>query len=178
MRVEGLKYANLKAGSRILDFGCGAGDLAFEAEQLIGGEGTVVGIDPSREMVKVARGKAAKRKSKAVFHNEAVEKMSFPDGSFDVVTSSFVLHHLPEDLQVKAFKELKRVLKPKGMFFAIDMTSAETFSHRIHRHMQGDAGSHESDLRKAASRLEKVGFKNVEIGESAKGVGYLRGIAG
>jgi demethylmenaquinone methyltransferase/2-methoxy-6-polyprenyl-1,4-benzoquinol methylase len=112
-----------------------------------------------------------------VFQHEAVEKMSFPDGSFDVVTSSFVLHHLPEDLQVKAFKELKRVLKPKGMFFAIDMTSADTLSHKLHRHMQGDTGSHESDLRKTASRLEQAGFSKVEVGEIDKGVGYLRGAA-
>lgn len=177
MRVGALQLAGLKPGSRILDFGCGAGDLAFEAERLIAGNGTVVGIDPSPEMVKVARRKAAKMNSKVVFQNEAVEKMSFPGGTFDVAISSFVLHHLPDALQIKAFGELKRVLKPDGSFFAIDMTSSETFSHRFHRHLQGDSGSHESGLRETAARLEKAGFKNVEVGESTKGVGYLRGIA-
>jgi ubiquinone/menaquinone biosynthesis C-methylase UbiE len=177
MRVEGLKHAELKPGSRILDFGCGAGDLAFEAERIIGGQGKIIGIDPSAEMVKVAERKAAARKSKVAFKNQAVEKLSFADGSFDVVTSSFVLHHLPEDLQAKAFKELKRVLKPGGLFFAIDMTSEATFSHKLHRHMQGGSGTHEEGLHQAASRLENAGFKNVTVGKSAKGVGYLRGFA-
>ena len=177
MRVGALQLAGLKPGSSILDFGCGAGDLAFEAERLIGGQGSVFGIDPSAEMVKVAKQKAAKGNSKVVFQNEAVEKMSFPDGTFDVVISSFVLHHLPEDLQNSAFIELRRVLKPGGMFFAIDMTSSGSFGHKFHRHLQGDSGSHGSGLRETASRLEKARFKKVEVGESTKDVGYLRGFA-
>lgn len=175
MRVGALQHAELNPGSRILDFGCGAGDLAFEAERLMGGKGSVVGIDPSPEMVKVARQKAAKKNSGAVFQVEAVERMSLPDGEFDVVMSSFVLHHLPDELQGKAFRELKRVLKRGGLFFAIDMTSANSFSHRVHRHLQGDSGSHGGDLKQAASRLEEAGFKHVEVGESTKDVGYLRG---
>ncbi|MEX1248520.1 MAG: class I SAM-dependent methyltransferase [Anaerolineales bacterium] len=137
-RVGALQLAGLKPGSSILDFGCGAGDLAFEAERLLGEKGSVLGIDPSPEMVKVARRKADKRKSGVEFKVESVEQMSDPNGSFDAVISSFVLHHLPEDLQTKAFKELKRVLKPGGLFFAIDIEHSKSLAGRLHDHLGGD----------------------------------------
>lgn len=180
MRVGALQLAGLKPGNKILDFGCGAGDLAFEAERLAGGEGMIFGIDPSEQMVKIARQKAAKRKSKATFQVEAVENLSFPDKSFDVVISSFVLHHLPDDLQNRAFSELKRVLKSGGVFFAIDMKSmkSHSLSQRLHRHLQGDTGSHDSSHKKAAAQLMQLGFKQVEIKDApVKDVLYLRGIA-
>ena len=178
MRLAALQYANLKSGSAILDFGSGAGDLAFEIERIIEGKGHIVGIDPSPEMVTVAKKKAVKRKSKVQFQVEAVEKMSFPDNSFDVVTSSFVLHHLPQDLQLKAFKELRRVLNPEGMFFAIDMTvQMHGFSHMLHSHMQGDSGDSGAGLSAAAKILQEVEFREVVVVDTfSKDVGFVRGI--
>jgi ubiquinone/menaquinone biosynthesis C-methylase UbiE len=175
MRVSALQEAGLKPKSSILDFGCGAGDLAFEAEKLISGQGTIFGIDPSEEMVKVARQKAAKRNSKVIFKVEAVENLSFPDETFDVVISSFVLHHLPDDLQINAFKELKRVLKPGGLFFAIDMKPSQSFASWLHRH----AGSSDSNLKQVASKLSKLGFYQVEVRDApVKDVVYVRGALG
>ncbi len=178
MRVGALHLAELKPGSTILDFGCGAGDLAFEAEKITEGRSQIFGIDPSPEMVRVAQQKATKRGSKAAFQIEAVESMNFRDGRFDVVISSFVLHHLPDGLQEKAFKELKRVLKPGGLFFAIDMKPSRSFSNRIHSHLQGAPEEHEGSLVKAASALRNIGFSDVEVGDSpSKSVGYVRGLA-
>ncbi|MEX2161874.1 MAG: class I SAM-dependent methyltransferase [Anaerolineales bacterium] len=178
MRAGALQHAGLKPGSRILDFGCGAGDLAFEAEEFTKGESAIVGIDPSPEMIKVARQKGAKKNSKVTFQVEAVEKMSFPDASFDVVTSSFVLHHLPAELQKKAFKELRRVLKSGGLFFAIDIKHSSSFASRIHEHLGGRHGSPVEDLRQAAARLAEAGFRHVEVVEAPSGdAGFLRGIA-
>ncbi len=178
MRVAALQYANLKPGSAILDFGCGAGDLAFEIEGIMGGKGHVIGIDPSSEMVAVAKKKAAKRKSQVQFQVEAVEKTSFADNTFDVVTSSFVLHHLPENLQLKAFKELRRVLKPGGLFFAIDMTAQmHGFSHMLHSHMQGDSGDSGAGLNAAAKALQEAGFREVTVADTfSKDVGFVRGV--
>ena len=74
-RVGALQHAGLNPGSTILDFGCGAGDLAFEAEQITEGTGQIIGIDPSPEMVRVAQQKAVRKGSKAVFQIEAVENI-------------------------------------------------------------------------------------------------------
>jgi ubiquinone/menaquinone biosynthesis C-methylase UbiE len=178
MRAAALAHAGLKPGSAVLDFGSGAGDLAFQIESLMDGQGRIVGIDPSPEMVDVANKKAAKKKSKVQFQVEAVEKMSFADNSFDAVTSSFVLHHLPPELQLKAFKELKRVLKSGGMFFAIDMTQEmHCLSHMLHRHLQGQSGDSGAGLKAAADVLKQAGYREVEVGDSfSKDVGFVRGI--
>ena len=178
MREVALQHAGLKPGTVILDFGSGAGDLAFEIERIIEGKGRVIGIDPSSEMVAVASKKAAKRKSQVHFQVEAVEKMSFADNTFDVVTSSFVLHHLPEDLQLKAFRELRRVLKPGGLFFAIDMTAQmHGLSHLLHSHLQGDSGDSGAGLNAAAGVLREANFRDVSVVDTfSKDVGLVRGI--
>jgi ubiquinone/menaquinone biosynthesis C-methylase UbiE len=177
MRLAALPLAGIRPGSVILDFGCGAGDLAFETERLIQGQNEIFGIDPSPEMIAAAKKKAVKRKSKAQFQVEAVEKMSFPNNTFDYVISSFVLHHLPYDLQTKAFKELKRVLKPKGLFFAIDMRNSKSLSHRIHARLQGATPDSLDGLNEAAEKLRAAGFREVAVEETAsKDVGFVRGV--
>jgi len=178
LRLGALQQAGIKPGASILDFGCGAGDLAFEAERLTEGASQIVGIDPSPEMVKVARQKAAKRTSKVQFQVEAAEKLSFPAGTFDAVISSFVLHHLPENLQNDAFRELKRVLKPGGLFFAIDMKPSRTIVIRLHGHLQDGEDAPGNGLKRAAARLTALGFTNVEVGNTpSKSIGFVRGIS-
>lgn len=178
MRSSALQHAPLKPGSSILDFGSGAGDLAFEIERILEGEARVVGIDPSPEMVAVANKKAAKRKSQVQFQVEAVEKMSFVDNTFDVVTSSFVLHHLPKELQLKAFKELRRVLKPGGMFFAIDMTAQmHGLSHMLHSHLQGQSRDSGAGLKTAEDVLREAGFREVAVDDTfSQDVGFVKGV--
>jgi ubiquinone/menaquinone biosynthesis C-methylase UbiE len=50
-----------------------------------------------------------------------IEDIPFPDGRFDVVVSSLMLHHLPKDLKQQGIAEISRVLKPGGRFVAVDI---------------------------------------------------------
>ena len=64
-------------------------------------------------MVEYARRKAASI-ANCEFHVGAAEALPFPVDHFDVVVSSLVMHHVPEDVRLRALEEMRRVLRPEG----------------------------------------------------------------
>ena len=106
-------------GMRVLDAGCGTGRNLVH---FLRSGYKVFGIDESEEAIAQTRRLAATlapRLPPDNFRVEAVEQMSFPDAGFDVVLSSAVLHFARDEQQWEAMvKEMWRVLKPGGIFFA------------------------------------------------------------
>lgn len=115
-----VQMANIKAGNKVLDVGCGSGGLTLTAKRSAGRLGSVYGIDASPEMIDVARKKASQTVTDVVFEVALIEKLPFEDSTFDVVISRLVMHHLPDDLKLQAFAEIVRVLKPGGTIFVAD----------------------------------------------------------
>ena len=64
---------------------------------LAGAEGIVSGIDDAPEMI-VVRAKAARLGVAVNYQVGLLEALAFPDHTFDVVLSSLMMHHLPDDL--------------------------------------------------------------------------------
>jgi len=162
-----IELASIKEGERVLDVGCGTGTLAVAARRETGPTGEVHGIDPSAEMIEVARQKAAKAGVDARFQIAAIEELPFPDGHFDLVLSSLMLHHLPADVKRAGFAEVIRVLKPGGRFLAVDLAeSGGFFEHVIQllglHHMAGRFGEVPAILREA-------GFDDAESGRTKYG---------
>ena len=93
-----LEHADLLAllpdidGRRVLDLGCGAGQLAYYLATT--GAAEVIGVDVSERMLALARAKWAH--SRVTYHREAVERVAFPSASFDVVVSSLVFHYVDD----------------------------------------------------------------------------------
>lgn len=120
-RIETLRHARLKPGDRVLDVGCGTGVLTRLAQDAVGPQGTVVGIDPGPVMIAEARNNARASGSRAEFRLAAIEQLPLSDASFDVVLSSLMLHHLPPETKRQGLREVRRVLKPGGRLVAVDV---------------------------------------------------------
>jgi SAM-dependent methyltransferase len=119
-----LALAGDVAGRRILDAGCGAGPL-FAALRDRGA--IVTGIDQSARMVQLARRRLGDDADLQVA--ELGSPLPFPDGTFDDVTASLVLHYLKD--WGPALAELRRVLKPGGrLIVSVDHPLAENLWHR------------------------------------------------
>ena len=173
-----LEMAEVRPGEAVLDVGCGTGSLALAAKAAVGREGSVRGIDASPEMIEQARRKAAKAGAKADFRVALIEELPFPEARFDLVLSSFMLHHLPDDVKRKGLAEVRRVLKPGGRFLAVDFgsTSQSVGGHllSIFGHSHGQAS-----LEALAPAMGEAGFTEVETGVTKhRSVAYLRGKVG
>jgi len=144
-------------GENVLDVGCGTGTLAI-AVKAKAGPGEVHGIDASPEMIDVAMKKSA---ASVDFQVGLIESIPFPDDSFDLVTSSLMLHHLPEELKRRGLQEIRRVLKPGGRFLAMDL-AVPTHSPLGHlRSILGHARG-ESTVATLTPMLKDAGFDKVE----------------
>ena len=159
-----IELAGIKKGERVLDVGCGTGTLTIAARRQAGPTGEVHGIDPSAEMIAVASEKAAKAGVDAQFQTAVMEKLPFPDGHFDLVLSSLMLHHLPADVKRAGFAEVNRVLKPGGRFLAVDLAESGGFFEHVIQLL----GLHrmEGKLWEAPDMLREAGFEGVESGRT------------
>jgi ubiquinone/menaquinone biosynthesis C-methylase UbiE len=170
-RAEELRLARLAAGERMLDVGCGTGSLAIAAVKVVGPGGRVVGVDPSPEMIGRAKSKARLKRARADFVVTAGEALPFPDASFDVVTTSLVLHQLPREALHAMLAQVKRVLVPGGRFLAVDIGARVPGQKTVHSHGQshgsGTAPGRPFDLDHVAMLFEHLGFTIVERGPVA-----------
>jgi ubiquinone/menaquinone biosynthesis C-methylase UbiE len=119
-REKTLGLARLKSGESVLDIGCGTGTLAIAAKQRVGPAGNVNGVDASPEKLARAARKANKAGAEVAFKNGIVEALPFPDGKFDAVLSTVMLHHLGRKARQQCAHEVRRVLKPGGRVLAVD----------------------------------------------------------
>jgi len=156
-----IALADPRPGERVLDVGCGTGTLAIDLKRRVGSPGEVRGIDAAAEMVAVSRSKARRAGVQVDFQPAAIEQLPFADGTFDLVTSTFMLHHLPDDLKRAGIAEVRRVLKPGGRFLAVDFSgeSGSVIGHLITLFGHGHGKAEGARLR---ALLAEAGFAPVK----------------
>lgn len=96
-------------GSCLLDVGTGTGAALFPALDRIGHRGTVVGLDPSREMLQVAQ-----RKGATLLVEGKIPGSKFLENTFDSIAANFVLSHMAD--YRAGLREIYQLLKPGGTF--------------------------------------------------------------
>jgi ubiquinone/menaquinone biosynthesis C-methylase UbiE len=103
-----VQLADPKPGERLLDVGTGTGVLLPFAREAVASEGIAAGVDASVPMVEAAR---RARPDVLIAAAEAID-LPFRNGSFDVVTANFALHHFGDDRT--ALFDMLRVLRANG----------------------------------------------------------------
>jgi ubiquinone/menaquinone biosynthesis C-methylase UbiE len=110
-----LQNARIAPGDTVLDVGCGYGTLAFGALPLVGAQGEVLFCDVSPGLLEHCRALAFEQGvlDRCLFLQASADDLALVEtNAVDVVTTRSVLVFVKEKQQ--AFRELYRVLKPKG----------------------------------------------------------------
>ena len=102
------KRSRASQGAHVLDLGCGTGRFALPMARRLGFD--VTGADASSEMLAKAREKDPD--GVVTWDRQDAERLTYPDGCFDMVFMSHLLHHV--DSPSRVLSECHRVLKPSG----------------------------------------------------------------
>lgn len=124
------------SGARILDLGCGAGDLTL---RLLSRGAHVTGVDLSPGMVAVARARQERflPDAQATFVAAQAENTGLESAAFDWVVGKWVLHHL--DL-AQAAREVRRLMKPGASAVFIETSGLVPPLAFARRHLVGRGG--------------------------------------
>lgn len=108
-----LALASISPNERVLDLGCGTGELTYQIAQRVTAQGSVVALEPDRERITLAQKDAPPDIHHITWLNLSAENYSpAKNEQFDVVFSNFVLHWIPNPQIV--LNNLASLLRPNG----------------------------------------------------------------
>lgn len=156
-----LATARLPADARVLEIGCGTGNLALRAARQHPAT-QVVGIDPDEAALARARRKAEGRGLDVRWDVGVAQDLPYEDGSFDRVLSSLMLHHLDGDDRVEALREVRRVLTADGVLHLMDLGGAGTPSGVVARRLAASRRFRDHHDGGLPRMFAEAGFTDVE----------------
>ena len=142
------------AGGRLLDVGCGKGDLLIRMLQR---GWNAEGLEVDAAAVAFARGKQG-----LTVHQGELESHRFPEHSFDAITMNHVIEHVHDP--VSLLRECLRVLKPGGKL-ALATPNIRCFGHKMFgrnwSHLQSPSHLHLFTKAGLAECASRAGFRSV-----------------
>lgn len=128
-------YIRPKNGDKILDIGCGSGDILSYLQGV-----EYVGFDMSKRYIHAAKKHFG---NKGTFFKRKVGKDTLKElslSNFDIVLATAVLHHLNDDEALQLFEIAKSALKPHGRLITLDGCYTEGQSRLKHFLLSSDRG--------------------------------------
>lgn len=126
LTAQVLTLAGLTPGMRVLDVGCGAGDVTFLAARMVGSTGTVIGVDRSPEAIALATERAASARLRNVHFLPGDLAELELDEPVDALVGRLVLMYLPDP--AVTLRRLATQVTPGGIvaFHEFDLEGAQS----------------------------------------------------
>ena len=125
---------------RVLDLGCGTGDLSLEIASMAGDKIEMVGLDYSQPMLDIAVKKAGRSSNRPRFARGDATALPFSDGYFDCIGISFAFRNLTykNPHMTLYLAEAWRVLRPEGRFVIVESSQPEAglIRHLYHLYLR------------------------------------------
>ncbi|MEV7770290.1 methyltransferase domain-containing protein [Kitasatospora sp. NPDC086791] len=167
------RLSGARPGDRALDVGCGTGYLTLCVADAVGPTGSALGIDPSPDVLAHARRRAV-RHPQCAFADGIAEDLPGPDGGYDLVVSSLMVHHLPEDVRARAAAEMYRVLRPGGRLLLADFRPpANPLARHLVGAVTGPVMEH-NPVHLLQPLVRDAGFTGIETGDLHPWIHYVR----
>jgi ubiquinone/menaquinone biosynthesis C-methylase UbiE len=153
-----IEQADLRAGQRVLEIGCGTGNVTILAKRLHP-DAEIAGLDPDPRALARARRKAQRAGVDIRWIEGFADKLPHEDRSIDRVLSSLMLHHLTTDAKCAALREIARVLRPGGSLHVLDFGGSRAGSDGLLARLLHDRGHLEDNLQgRIPTLMRKAGL--------------------
>jgi len=170
-----IEQVPIKPGERVLDIGCGTGTLVVLIKQLHQ-DAEVVGLDPDQNALARGKRKAERASVSVRFDQGFADRLPYADASVDRVFSSFMLHHLQPDEKDSALREVRRVLRPGGVFTLLDFGGPESGENGfLARLVHSSHHLKDNSEDRILARMSKAGFADPKkINQGTMLFGHVR----
>jgi SAM-dependent methyltransferase len=160
--------ASIKPGEVVLDLGSGAGIDCFIASTKVGEHGRVIGVDMTPAMIDLAKKNAQKNTTSGGYDNVEfrlgeIESLPVADNEVDLIISNCVINLVPDKL--RAFHEMRRVLKPGGRIMISDIVLDGKIPDKISESIAAYAACISGALQKDEylDAIKKAGLEDVAV---------------
>ena len=160
-----VELAAIEPGHRVLEIGCGTGNLALRAQRMHP-DAEVVGIDPDPLALERARRKSDRAGLPVRWDRGKAGELPYPDESVDRVLSAFMFHHLDDAEKKSALAEVRRVLRPGGQLHLVDF--AGHHHGRVGRRMLRNEHLRDNAGEGIPNRMREAGLTDVRTGERGR----------
>jgi SAM-dependent methyltransferase len=126
------QHADLDSARRVLEIGCGTGNLALLVKRMHPGL-DVVGLDPDPKALARAGRKARRTGLQLQLDRGFADGLPYPDATFDRVLSALMFHHLEPGSRTASLREVLRVLRPGGALYLMDIGGGDHDLHGLTR---------------------------------------------